>query len=432
MLIEFSFKNYRSFRDCAVLSMVATGLGNFKSSVMEINNLKLLRGAAIFGKNGGGKSNVIRAFWLAVQFIRNAQKTQHEKAEIPVMSFSLNDYSDKQPTEFSFAYILDGVKYWYSFAATRKKIVSEALYHAPKGQKAIVFTRDNQKFTFTESKSKRNLISKAVAENQLFFSVACTMNDKESVNAMRWFREYIYFSRDYTDIPVQLLEYAEDQNMLKAISNYAKEADIGIEEMNFEFNNQEIDGTESLPSDIPDGMKAMLIDFKKALSAMNNESEVSLRVGKVTAKSEHFGIDKNGKQQRYSIELSDESDGTRRLMSYAPAIESVLNKGGLLLVDELEKELHPVLVNFIISKFQSSQSNPKGAQIIFTTHNTDLMNLELLRKDQIYLVDKKRSEGASELYSISDFNTKTSDNIHKGYLMGKYGAIPDVELEEVK
>ena len=165
---------------------------------------------------------------------------------------------------------------------------------------------------------------------------------------------------------------------------------------------------------------------------MNNESEVSLRVGKVTAKSEHFGIDKNGKQQRYSIELSDESDGTRRLMSYAPAIESVLNKGGLLLVDELEKELHPVLVNFIISKFQSSQSNPKGAQIIFTTHNTDLMNLELLRKDQIYLVDKKRSEGASELYSISDFNTKTSDNIHKGYLMGKYGAIPDVELEEVK
>ena len=380
----------------------------------------------------GGKSNVIRAFWLAVQFIRNAQKTQHEKAEIPVMSFSLNDYSDKQPTEFSFAYILDGVKYWYSFAATRKKIVSEALYHAPKGQKAIVFTRDNQKFTFTESKSKRNLISKAVAENQLFFSVACTMNDKESVNAMRWFREYIYFSRDYTDIPVQLLEYAEDQNMLKAISNYAKEADIGIEEMNFEFNNQEIDGTESLPSDIPDGMKAMLIDFKKALSAMNNESEVSLRVGKVTAKSEHFGIDKNGKQQRYSIELSDESDGTRRLMSYAPAIESVLNKGGLLLVDELEKELHPVLVNFIISKFQSSQSNPKGAQIIFTTHNTDLMNLELLRKDQIYLVDKKRSEGASELYSISDFNTKTSDNIHKGYLMGKYGAIPDVELEEVK
>ena len=408
MLIEFSFKNYRSFRDQAVLSMEAVGLGAFKSSIMEINNLKLLRGAAIFGKNGGGKSNVIRAFWLAVQFIRNAQRTQHEKAEIPVNPFALNDYSDKQPTEFSFVYILDGIKYWYSFSATRKKVVSESLYHAPKGQKAIVFTRENQKFAFTESKSNK----------------AC-------INAMRWFREFIYFSRDYTDIPAQLLEYAEDQNMLKAISDYAKEADFGIENMKFEFNNQEIDEDKALVSDIPDGIKAMLLDFKKALSAMNNESEVNLRVGQVTAKSEHYGIDQNGNQQRYVVELSDESDGTRRLMSYAPAIESVLSKGGLLLVDELEKELHPMLVNFIISKFQSCQANTKGAQIIFTTHNTDLMNLEFLRKDQIYLVDKKRGDGVSELYSIADFNTKTGDNIRKGYLLGKYGGVPDVEPEEV-
>ena len=100
-------------------------------------------------------------------------------------------------------------------------------------------------------------------------------------------------------------------------------------------------------------------------------------------------------------------------------------------MDELEKELHPMLVNFIISKFQSCQSNTKGAQIIFTTHNTDLMNLEFLRKDQIYLVDKKRGDGVSELYSIADFNTKTGDNIRKGYLLGKYGGVPDVEPEEV-
>ena len=123
MLIEFSFKNYRSFRDQAVLSMEAVGLGAFKSSIMEINNLKLLRGAAIFGKNGGGKSNVIRAFWLAVQFIRNAQRTQHEKAEIPVNPFALNDYSDKQPTEFSFVYILDGIKYWYSFSSSQQSFL---------------------------------------------------------------------------------------------------------------------------------------------------------------------------------------------------------------------------------------------------------------------------------------------------------------------
>lgn len=119
-------------------------------------------------------------------------------------------------------------------------------------------------------------------------------------------------------------------------------------------------------------------------------------------------------------------------MSIAPAIESVLGKGGVLLVDELERELHPMLVYFIIAKFQSKRSNPHGAQIIFTTHNTELMNLEYMRKDQIYFADKKRTDSSSELYSVTDFTTKTADNIRKGYLAGKYGATPNLEIEEVE
>ena len=119
-------------------------------------------------------------------------------------------------------------------------------------------------------------------------------------------------------------------------------------------------------------------------------------------------------------------------MSIAPAIESVLNKGGILLVDDFERDLHPMLVNFIIAKFQSKKSNPNGGQIIFTTHNTELMNLEFMRKDQIYFADKKRSDGSSELYSVTDFVTKTTDNIRKGYLVGKYGATPNIEIEEVE
>ena len=119
-------------------------------------------------------------------------------------------------------------------------------------------------------------------------------------------------------------------------------------------------------------------------------------------------------------------------MSLAPAIESALQNGGVLLADEIERELHPVLVNYIISKFQSKNSNPNGAQIIFATHNTELMNMELLRKDQLYFADKRNNDGASELYSISDFATRTTDNIRKGYLVGKYGATPDIEIEEVE
>ncbi len=432
MLIEFKFKNYRSFRDEVVLSMEATGLGSFKNSLITYNNLKLLPGVALYGKNGGGKSNVIRAFWLAVQFIKNAQRTQHENAHIPVVPFLLNNNSRNLPSEFEFIYTIEGIKYWYRFAGTRKKIVEESLYHAPKGQKALVFSRENQIFTFTEDKNKRKLISETVAENQLFFSIACTLNDSVCTKAMKWFREQIFFSRDYTDIPKQLLDYSNDSNMLKSISDYAKTADFGIEDMQFEIDSKEIDETLAFPDNLPEGMKAALTQFIHVLSETSNNSETRLKLGQVRATSFHKGQDANGEVNLYPLELSEESDGTRKLMSIAPAIESVLNRGGVLLIDEIERELHPMLVDFIVAKFQSKTTNKKGAQIIFTTHNTELMNMELLRKDQIYFADKRRIDGASELYSISEFATKTTDNIRKGYLLGKYGATPDVDIEEVE
>lgn len=432
MLVEFTFKNYRSFRDEATLSLEATGLSSFKNSIIEYNNVKLLPCVAIYGKNGGGKSNVIRAFWLAVQFIKNAQRTQHENAEIPVIPFALNDYSFAQPTQFEFIYILDKIKYWYGFSATKKKVVEEYLYHAPKGQKALVFKRDGQQFSFTEEKAKRTLISKAVANNQLFFSIACTMNDSACISAMRWFRDCVFFSRDYTDIPKQLIEYSEDKTMLRSISEYAKAADVGIDDMSFEFNSKEINDDFSFPDNIPEGVKAALTQFMHVLSETSNNSEIRLKMGQLTAKARHLGKNLDGGLSCFDLDLSDESDGTRKLMALSPAIESALKNSGVLLVDEIERELHPTLVNYIVSKFQSKRTNPFGAQIIFTTHNTELMNLELLRKDQLYFVDKKANDGISELYSLSEFTTRTTDNIRKGYLIGRYGAIPNVDIEEVE
>lgn len=423
MLIEFSVKNYRSFRDEAVLSMEATGSSTLKSVLIPFGGMKILPGAAIYGKNGGGKSNVIRAFWLAVQFIKNAQRTQHEKAPIPVVPFVLNDYSILEPTEFKFVYTLDGIKYWYSLAATKEKVYSEALYHAPKKQKSLIFARKGQSFSFTEAKARRRLISQVVAENQLFFSVACTMNDEDCSKAMMWFREKVYFSRDYSDIPQQLLEYPSDANMLRAISDYAKAADVGIEDMRFEINGKQIDEQAASSEEI----RAELVQFMHLLSETSNNLETNLKVISI-----HQGEGKNGESWMYSMELNDESDGTRKLMALAPAIESVLSKGGLLLVDDIEKELHPALVEFIVAKFQSKKTNPNGAQIVFTTHNTELLDMELLRKDQLYFVDKNNEDGVSELYSISDFSMQTTGNIRKGYLLGKYGATPNIEIEEVR
>ena len=210
--------------------------------------------------------------------------------------------------------------------------------------------------------------------------------------------------------------------MLQAISDYAKAADLGIESMQFEIDSKEVKDDLSFPENMPEGVKAALTQFMHILSETSSNSETS----------KHQGINAKGEKVLYPLELSDESDGTRKLMSIAPAIESVLNKGGVLIIDEIEKELHPMLVDFVVAKFQSKQSNPNGAQLIFTTHNTELMNMEILRKDQLYFADKSSEDGTSELYSISEYGTRTTDNIRKGYLLGKYGATPDIEIEEVE
>lgn len=130
MLIEFTVKNYRSLRDEATLSG-SYGSKYVESVLIPYGGMRILPGAAIYGKNGGGKSNVIRAFWLAVNSSETHQKTQHEKAAIPVVPFALNDYSASEPTEFSFVYTLDGIRYWYAFSATKEKVYAESLYHAP-------------------------------------------------------------------------------------------------------------------------------------------------------------------------------------------------------------------------------------------------------------------------------------------------------------
>ena len=346
----------------------------------------------------------------------------------------MDDDSQTKAVSFEFTYILDGIKYNYGFSATKTEIEEEHLYYAPNGQKALVFSRDHQKFVFRENseKAKRALISKAVASNQLYFSVACTMNEEACTKAMRWFREYVFFSRDYEDIPRQLLEYSEDPNMLHAITDYAKTADIGIQDMTYEIKNTDLNDMSNLPGDLPEEMKQALSDFMKTLGDTSTGAESKLRLGEVSATSYHKGIGADGAEKMYPLQLSDESDGTRKLMALAPGIERVLKCGGIMLVDELEKELHPLLMEMIVAKFQSPATNKNQAQLIFTTHNTELLDMEFLRKDQLYFVDKNRRTGASELYSISEFSTHTSENVRKGYLLGKYGGTPDIEIEEVE
>lgn len=429
MLLYFKVKNYRSIRDEAVLDMEAAGLHDAAKNLLPFGRKEYLPAVAIYGKNGGGKSNLIRSMWLAVQFICNAQKTQTENEPVPVRPFMLNDHSVNEPTAFEFAYVQNGAKYVYGFSATRDHIVSEYLKAWPKGREKNIFLRHGQSFIFPKDneKKRKELIKEAVGKNQLFFAISCTMNYKPCIEAMKWFREKVVFSRDFTDINRNLIDYREDETMLQAIVSAAKKADVGIEDIQFEIDQQTLDlQSQNIPGQMG-GMIAALRAFSEALQQNGNEAEVSLNMGKLKSTTYHTGLNCEGKASRYELTLSDESDGTRRLMTLAPAIERTLKEGGTLVVDELEREMHLMLIEYVLGRYQGKRNNPAHAQLIFTTHDTSLLNQEILRRDQIYFVDKKREDGASSLYSLADFNIRNDANIQKAYLLGKFGAVPSIE-----
>ena len=431
MLLRFKVKNYRSIRDEAVLDLEAVGLKDHKECLLKYKGEDYLPVISINGKNGGGKSNVIRAMWLAVQFIRNAQRTQTENAGVPVTPFALNDYSRNEPTSFEFEYVYDGVRYNYGFSATRQIVTEEHLYWSPKGQSAKIFSREGQNFNFPTNNDKRlkEMIQKAVAPNQLFFAVSCTMNYQPCISAMKWFRTKVFFSRDYSDLGKNIIDYSEDEKMLQSIVDMAKAADVGISDMKFEFDNREISSLEELDlgsdPDKAEQLKLALEEFRKSLQSDPNEDGGSLKISELKATSLHRGLNRDGRQESYPLSLMDESDGTIRLMARAAAIEEALRGGGVFIVDEIENRLHPILVEYIIKRFQDN-GLATGAQLIFTTHSTDILNREMLRRDQYYFVDKKEKTGATELYSLSDFSPRNDERIGKAYLLGKYGAIPYV------
>lgn len=412
MLIEFSFSNYRSFRGKNTLSL---------ESLKKKKGLLPL--VAIYGKNGGGKSNLIRAFWLAVKFICNAQMTQGAGVLVPVDPFKLNDYSTETPTSFEFIYKYKGIKYIYGFSATKEKICEEYLYHYPKGFRAQVFKRTGQEFSFIQDKAFKQLISKAVAENQLYFSVANTMNESVCAEAMKFFTESIVFSREFEDLPGQIRLNYHNNNVLKSMKQYAQRADVGITDMKFEMKNTEIDVDDTIPEDAPPELSRALKSF---VSALSDNSQVKIQRNEIKARTYHTGISKNGEISQYELGLEDESDGTLRLMALAAAIDRTIDNGGIFVADELEKGLHPLLTEYIVNKFQNSEINKNHAQLIFTTHDTEIMRQHFLDADQFYFVDKDRQTGESELYSVDGLGKKNNADIRTGYLIGKFGGVPEL------
>jgi uncharacterized protein len=414
MLIEFRVKNFRSLRDEHVLSLVASKDRTLQETNIQITNINtvpsLLRSAVIYGANASGKSNLIKALQYMRYVIVESAATMQPGQTFNVKPFLLDDDSANHPSEFEITFLLNNVRYQYGFALTMQRIISEHLlvYKAFKPQHWFERSFDPEtgkdRYKFSSSlKGQKNLWEGATRTNSLFLSMAAQLNSDQLQPVFNWFTNNLIISNEFTRLNTNFtLEKLRRPDSKQAICNFLTVADIGI-------NDIEVVKQKFLAHDI----HLDTIAGKAEIHPLTEKDGDRLCFHHVT------------KTSKVIFEWEDESDGTRKLVFLYPFIHDILEKGQILVIDELDTSLHTLLVQKLVRLFHCSNYNKNGAQLVFVTHNTSLLNADplLFRRDQIWFMEKN-SDQISELYALSDFSPRKKEALERGYLIGRYGGLP--------
>lgn len=404
MLLEFSLENFLSFKDNVSFSMLANGTKGLDDNYVNVFDKKVLKTAAIYGANASGKSNLFKVLDLVGSMIGNSINA-NINSKLPIVPFKFED--TEKLSRFEIKFIKEGIKYVYGFSANSLKVVDEYLYYYPNGREAKIFDRtETNAYSFAPSDNKiLNEIKEKTAANKFFLSVATNWNYKKTKPA------YDFLTIDLgTCFNLEMLKttafkfYSSDsgKKKKKAILNFLKQADFNIADFDVEVRKIP---REFLPNNI---------------SYVMNDEEYKV----FNAKFTHVF---NGK--KYTLDFEEESAGTQIFFILLPFVAIAMDTQRVLIVDELDRGLHPFLVQYIVSIFNNPNINTNGAQLIFNTHDTNLLDLNLLRRDQIWFTEKNSATGSSDLYSLSDFSVRKNENIEKGYLLGRYGAVPFINNE---
>lgn len=408
MLIEFSVKNFLSFKDKAILSM-EKGNGDENIDNIIFNDITdLVKNAAIYGANASGKSNILKAFTCAILMIRNSNLMSVGEKWSYIKPFLFDETSKNKPSEFEFTFITNNVKYKYFFSADQNRIYEESLDAYNSQKPTNIFTRkDTNIYEFSNDKNKLASLAANNTENKLFLSTATTWNYEKTKDAFLWFTKAIDTYDSFNKImDKDLIDYSENEELKKFSLKLLKEADILIKNISVNYEEKEMEGT---IADMP------IIPIVK----------------KVDIELEHEVVDEENNIHTYKLNFKDESSGTKVLFAFAPFLKRAFEETKVIIVDELEKSMHPKIVEFIVKLFNNKDINKVNSQLIFTTHATNLLNLEILRRDQIWFVEKNPKNGNSELYPLDSFSVRKDENIQKGYINGRYGAVPfikDIDL----
>ncbi|GMU47463.1 MAG: hypothetical protein AMXMBFR26_22450 [Porticoccaceae bacterium] len=412
MLVEFRVKNFRSLRDELVLSLVASKDKTLHDTHTLATGLKaapyLLASAAVYGANASGKSNLVKALQYMRGVVLESPKLQPGQTFDRLQPFKLDTVSASQPTEFEVTFLLGGVRYQYGFAMTPQRIVSEHLlvYKAFKPQRWFErrFDADSgtDMYEFGPGlKGAKQLWEGATRPNALFLSMAVQLNSEALRPVFDWFVSHLVIINELSPLApgfsVQMLKQADGR---RDICEFLRAADISIADI-------EVTTTQAM-------VHRLTLDF-----ATGKRDE---QVGEETVDEVKFHhVTELGKAV---FELPDESSGTRNLFFLAGPVLDILRKGLTLVVDELDTSLHPLLVRELVRLFHQPEVNTGGAQLIFTTHDTSLLDAYgLFRRDQVWFVEKD-VEQASTLVALAEFSPRKNEALERGYLQGRYGGVP--------
>ena len=384
MLLQFSVTNHRSIKNTAVISMKAAADKTMKEVLISPDGKKeLVPVIAIYGANAAGKSNVIHALLMMREMICGSLAKPLKGAELPYEPFAFTD-DCKKPTELDIIYYYNGIRYSYGFSFDKEKIISEYLYHWPNGREALIFSREKDRYEFRESIQEQLTLAGRTSENRLYLTSSSEWNCAQTEKAYMWFRN---------NLNGLIASGISDETTIEAIRKGGEEKQRILREMllaDLGICNVEVTGTKEKP--------------------------IISTVHKLT--------DDNGKQKKFTLFLGQESVGTQRFFSRIGMWIEAMNSGSVLVVDEIEASMHPLLTRHLIEMIQDQTINQNHAQLIFTTHDTGLLDLKLLRRDQIWFAEKDEKNMQTDIYALTEFSPRKDENIARGYLQGRYGAIP--------
>ena len=416
MLIQFSVKNFRSVCEKQTFSMSASNLSadagderTFDTGIIE-NTPRLVRAAAIYGPNAAGKSTIVKAMSFVKDMVINSAKTRQEDEKLDVEPFRLSSASRSSDSEFEVTFLEDGIRYQLGFVTNKRRVTEEWLYAYPNGHLQKWYQRifdekqnkDVYKFSkFLEGGRRRSDWREQTRSNALFLSTAIQLNSDQLKPAFSWFNKRLrivspnYLRNNYTT------EKCKEPANKSKILEFLNAADLSIADIKVETRKFVPD---ELPADMPPSIREMII---KDMSG-KDISDVRFL---------HRDVDSS---ELIPFNNSDESEGTQHLYAFAGPWLDLIENDRVMIVDEIDTSLHPLVVDHLVKLLHRVEGK---AQLVFTTHDTTLLGRRLLRADQVWFVEKNTKQ-ETQLYSLSDFSPRALEAIEKGYLSGRYGAVP--------